>query len=264
MNILFIGYGSMGSALGEIWHTSPKINKIIALKNKISSQLNVDIVTSTLDIPKIKYDFIVLAIKPQLAESIISKLPDFIFKGSCVISLMAGVNIHKIQYLIGKNNPIIRCMPNVAVNLRQGFTGLFSNQHLDHELLSKIEHLFSLTGEFLWLENEEILHAITALSGSGPAYYHLFSELLIESAKKLGLSQHLAEKIIVQTAFGSTLIQKSNPSKLNELRISVTSPNGTTEAAIDILTKHDELKTLLHRAIFSAFERSKKIEKSSY
>ncbi|HLB42679.1 MAG: pyrroline-5-carboxylate reductase [Pseudomonadales bacterium RIFCSPHIGHO2_12_FULL_40_16] len=260
MNILFIGYGNMGSALGEIWHSSPKTDQIIALKNKMSSQFDVDIVTSISDIPVIKYDFIVLAIKPQLAEQIITILPDFIFKNSCIISLMAGVNINKIQKFTNKNNPIIRCMPNVAVSIQQGFTGLFSSQHLDPKIIAKIEHLFSLTGEFIWLANEEQLHAITALSGSGPAYYHFLSELLVESAKELGLSKHIAEKIITQTAFGSAAMQKNNPSSLEKLRLNVTSPNGTTQAAIDILSHNDEMKSLVHHAVNAAVKRSKHIE----
>ena len=162
-----------------------------------------------------------------------------------------------------KNNPIIRCMPNVAVNIQQGFTGLFSSQVLEPKIMAEIEYLFSLTGDFIWLENEEQLHTITALSGSGPAYYHLLSELLVESAKQLGLSQHIAEKIITQTAFGSAFMQKNNPSSLEKLRLNVTSPNGTTQAAINILSHNDEMKSLVHHAVNAAFERSKQIENSN-
>ncbi|WP_277950515.1 pyrroline-5-carboxylate reductase dimerization domain-containing protein, partial [Acinetobacter sp. Res13-Abat-PEC13-P2-01] len=138
---------------------------------------------------------------------------------------------------------------------------IYTDSNLYIDLKNNIERLFATVGYTLWIDNEDDLHAITALSGSGPAYFHLFTECLSNAGEKLGLKREIAEILAKQTALGAALLQIQSDIDLVKLRENVTSPNGTTYAAILKLENNSALRMLIVEALQAAFDRSIELSK---
>ncbi|WP_369652060.1 pyrroline-5-carboxylate reductase family protein [Variovorax sp. V213] len=147
-------------------------------------------------------------------------------------------------------------MPNTAVMIRCGCTGLFGNAEVTRNLREMVSDLFGAVGAACWVKTEEQLHAVTALSGSGPAYFHLFSEALTEAGVRLGLTRELATRLVAQTALGAASLQCRDGTDFVELRREVTSPNGTTHAAIQVFEKDGSFRKLVTEAVAGAHQRS--------
>lgn len=201
-------------------------------------------------------DVIILAIKPQvMAEAVASIAPAVQANGALVISIAAGITIASMQARLGEQAAIVRCMPNTPALLRCGASGLYANTKTSAAQRGHAEHVLQAVGLTRWVDREEELDAITALSGSGPAYFFLFMEAMIDAACDLGLERETATELALQTALGASRMALENDVDLVELRRRVTSPGGTTERAIQSF-EDNQLRDVVAQALRAAADRA--------
>lgn len=265
--IAIIGAGSMGASLliglianqfpaQQLWITDPNLEKLQLLKQQFAVN------TSTNNEEAIQAaDAVILAVKPHDIAAVTKKIaPLMQNKKPLLISVVTGVREEKLQQWLGGNIAIVRCMPNTPALIRAGATALYANSLVNakqHELAESILRAVSVN---VWLQNEDDLDAVTALSGSGPAYFFLIIEALQAIGEKLGLSAETARLLTLQTAFGAARMALESEKSVTELRQQVTSPGGTTEAAIKIL-ETEKIRDTLESAIIAAYDRSKALAK---
>lgn len=205
-------------------------------------------------------DVIVLAVKPQIiaeAASSIAKTVDA--NGPVVISIAAGVTITSMQAKLGPMAAIVRAMPNTPALLRCGATGLFANAESTSQQRDSAQTILEAVGMTFWVKAEQELDAVTALSGSGPAYFFLFMEAMVDAGEKLGLDREDATNLALETSLGaSRMAIEHQDVGLAELRRRVTSPGGTTESAIASF-EQDKLEDVVARAMIAAADRAAEI-----
>jgi len=201
-------------------------------------------------------DVVVFAVKPQIlpevAKSLSKVLPE---KSPLFISIVAGVRIADLQHWLGDNLSIVRVMPNTPALVQSGASALFAGQSVTEEQKELAENILRAVGLTLWLDDELQMDAVTALSGSGPAYFFLLMEVLENAGINLGLPKETARLLTLQTAYGAAKMALSSPENAKTLRAGVTSKGGTTEQAIAVL-ESGELQTLFNRALSAAQQRS--------
>jgi pyrroline-5-carboxylate reductase len=263
MNALFLGYGRMGSAIGEAWLKAGLISKISAVDPYLPTVNNALLYNSVEALPAVPFDIIVVAVKPNHACEVLTSLSQTACQRAIVISVAAGVTSENLSLALGNRCPVVRAMPNTPVLVGVGCTGLFAEAGLGEHQRELVTRLFSAVGTASWVDNEGLLDAVTALSGSGPAYYHLFSEALASAGVALGLSPELAKTLAAQTALGAATLQVQSGSDLVALRSAVTSPNGTTAAAIASFEQGSALRCLVEAAVQSAYSRSQELSRES-
>ena len=202
-------------------------------------------------------DLIVLAIKPQITGIALSPLAHRVSSTATVLSIIAGINSASLANLLGlpSDDAVVRSMPNTPALVGEGMTGLFSNsdQRAHGRLLA--ERVMSAVGQCVWVSNESDLDLVTAISGSGPAYFFLFMESLADAAVELGMSPQTAHQLSVQTALGAAKLAQTSDDALAKLRENVTSPGGTTEQAIKSF-EASELRAIVMSATRAAKKRS--------
>ncbi len=202
-------------------------------------------------------DVIVLAVKPNSMQAAInsfaSRLPTH---HPLILSIAAGISTTQIAKWLIAPCPIARAMPNTPALLGQGMTGLFATDAVNSTQRDLLSQLFSAVGEIVWLTNESEMDIVTALSGSGPAYFFYFMECLIEAAKAQGLAVEIARKLTFQTALGAAEMVLHTEDSVHELRQKVTSKGGTTEQGINTL-KDGKMAELLQQMLDSATKHSK-------
>lgn len=262
--IAFIGAGNMASAImggliengynpKDIWACDPSQEKLSELSDKMGIQTTTDNAHAAL-----QADTIILAVKPQIMEVVLTPLqPAIQQKQPLLISVAAGINLHSLATWAGANeNPaIVRCMPNTPALVGQGASGLFANQEVSEKQKQTAESILNAVGISVWVQNESELDAVTAVSGSGPAYYFLFMEAMIDAGTKLGLSEETAKALTLKTALGAATMASSSDLSPAQLRKNVTSPNGTTEQAIKSF-QSNQLENLVEQALNAANNRS--------
>jgi pyrroline-5-carboxylate reductase len=206
-----------------------------------------------------KADIIVLSVKPQNMTDALESIRNTVSSKKLVISIAAGVKTSRIADVLG-NVAIIRAMPNTPALIGEGASALFANAKAK-PILEKAKAVFSAVGQAVVVDNEDLIDAVTAVSGSGPAYYFLLMEEMIKAAGKLGLPDDIAKDLVLQTAKGAALLaidadgRGESPA---QLRQKVTSPGGTTEAALKVLAK-GKFGLLIASAIKKARDRSRQL-----
>ncbi len=178
-------------------------------------------------------DLVVLAVKPQVMAAVAGELAGALCHRPVVVSIAAGIPVAALQGWLGGDMPIIRCMPNTPALVHQGASGLFASPQVNAGQKTLAEQLFRAVGLVTWLDRESDIDAVTALSGSGPAYFFLLMEAMQSAAETLGLSSDTARQLTLQTALGAATMAAEGNVEAAELRRRVTSPGGTTERAID-------------------------------
>jgi len=177
-----------------------------------------------------------LATKPQIMDNICAGLKDHLHKDTLILSIAAGKSIAYFEGYFGNDHPIIRTMPNTPAAIGKGITVACPNAAVSAAQKKNAETLLKAGGLVDWLEDENLLNAVTALSGSGPAYIFHLIETLAKTGEQIGLSRDLAEKLARQTVIGSAaLAEDDEGTPASQLRKNVTSPGGTTQAALEIL-----------------------------
>jgi pyrroline-5-carboxylate reductase len=207
-------------------------------------------------------DLIVLCVKPQILESVCKEIQASLNQTPPAISIAAGIPLSLLMDWLGEDTPIIRCMPNTPALVQSGAAGMFANQKVDKKLRNLAEEIFDAVGLCCWLEKEEDIDLVTAVSGSGPAYFFLFMEAMEKVAIDLGLDQEISRKLIIQTALGAAKMAAESAMNPSELRSCVTSPGGTTEKAVNAFLEGD-IMGLFNRAMSKALERATEMAKEA-
>lgn len=206
-----------------------------------------------------KVETVVLSVKPQNMTEVLQSVKDSLKKQALVISIAAGIKTANICAVLG-DRPIVRVMPNTPALIGEGASALFANEK-GKQFLQKAKSIFSSVGKVVVVEAEDLMDAVTAVSGSGPAYYFLLTEELIKAATEFGLPADTAQTLVLQTAKGAALLafeaEKKGQSPA-ELRQNVTSPGGTTEAALKILAE-GKFGPLVADAVKHAQQRSQEL-----
>jgi len=257
----FIGAGNMASALiggllengfKQIAACDPFPPALEALKERFASVSTSDssqtIATSC--------DVIILAVKPQVLGAVCQGLAQQLKERKpLIISIAAGITLPALESWLGKDTPIIRCMPNTPALVGLGATGLYANQPVSSKQKQLGGDILNAVGLSVWLNNEAELDAVTALSGSGPAYYFLMIEAMIKAGENLGLSTETARTLALQTALGASTMATQSDDDAAELRRKVTSPGGTTEQAI-LSFQNNDFEKIVEAALKAAADRS--------
>ncbi len=237
----FIGGGNMaGSLIGGLISAGFSASNITVAepdeirRQKLSQQFNV--YTSAENNATLNCEIIILAVKPQLLKMVCQQLDSSKVSESLFISIAAGVKSTDINRWLNNNqnnnHAIVRCMPNTPALLQCGVSGLFSNELVTDKQKQQAEQIMQAVGIVIWVDNEEQLNAVTAVSGSGPAYFFLMMEAMQQAGEKLGLATDIAQQLVLQTALGAARMATESDLSPAELRQKVTSKGGTTEQAI--------------------------------
>lgn len=265
----FIGGGNMASSLlsgliasghspRQLWVSD--INEE-ALQS-LSANLNVHVSTSNDDVIN-NSDVVVLAVKPQVLEEVAKAAAESIQnKQSLVVSIAAGVSQKSLSQWMGNEIAIVRCMPNTPSLVLTGATALHANEKVSVQQRDLAENIMRSVGIALWVDNESELDAVTAVSGSGPAYYFLLMEAIEKVAVELGLSETTARLLVQQTALGAAKIALESSESPEQLRRRVTSPGGTTQQAIDVFQQGGFVE-LVAKAVKAARNRSIEMSKQT-
>lgn len=262
MNICFIGGGNMASALiGGLLKRgfSSAHMRVIEIDAAICKQLHNEfgVRTSTELDPNISYcESIVLAVKPQHIRDVAQQLKPLL-NDQLIISIAAGIRLEDLSRWTGTHN-IVRAMPNTPALIRSGISGLYALAEVNEANRTNAQTILAAVGKTLWLKNEEMIDAVTAVSGSGPAYVFYFIEAMQQAALELGFSEKDARCLIFETFKGATKLAETSKENVSALRARVTSKNGTTERAL-LSMEAGAVKQHIIKAVHSAATRSKEL-----
>ncbi len=217
-----------GTAASDITVAEPDENQ----RQTLAGQFKVN--TSADNNDTLKCEVVLLAVKPQLLKTVCQQLDGNKINNNLFISIAAGIKSTDINNWLGASNEhaIVRCMPNTPALLQCGATGLFANTAVNETQKQQAETIMKAVGIIIWVDSEAQINAVTAVSGSGPAYFFLMMEAMQEAGEKLGLSSEIAQQLVLQTALGASKMAVENKASPAELRQMVTSKGGTTEQAI--------------------------------
>jgi len=263
----FIGGGNMASSLinglitsghsaSQIWvsDTNPDTLQSLAENLKVNITDNNDELVKNVDV-------VVLAVKPQVMRIVTEKIQNSSDnKEQLFVSIAAGISQASLAEWLGTDVAIVRCMPNTPALVMTGATALHANSVVSNEQKDLAENILRAVGISLWVEKESELDAVTAVSGSGPAYYFLLMEAMEEAALQLGLSEKTARLLIQQTALGAAKIALESDDTPSELKRKVTSPGGTTEQALNTFNDGG-FTSLVSKALHAARDRSIEMSK---
>ena len=261
-NICFIGGGNMAQALiggllsRGLATTRITVSDPVEQIRHILEEKNIQTTTDNVDAIK-NADVVVLAVKPQVLATVLQPLKGLL-SDKLVISIIAGAEIQTISDLIGGSQRIVRVMPNTPALVQTGAHGIYASEAVnaqDRELTSQI---LAATGLTIWVDNEAQIDAVTAVSGSGPAYFFYLMESMIRAGKNLGLDEKVATALTLQTALGAAQMAITSSNSPTELRKNVTSPNGTTQAALEVFDRA-QISQNIQAALAAAQKRSQEL-----
>ncbi|HTF98936.1 MAG TPA: pyrroline-5-carboxylate reductase [Cellvibrio sp.] len=264
--IAFIGAGNMAKAImGGMLAEGYTADRLIAAGprretlDKVKQDFQVEITTDN-KAAAAQAEVVILAVKPQMLKEVSLALRDALAHKPLIISVAAGITTESLANWLGEDQAIVRSMPNTPSQLRNGASGVFANARVSDAQKSVADAILGAVGIVQWLEDESLLNPVTAVSGSGPAYFFLFMEAMIEAGEKLGLSRECATELTVQTALGAALLAKESKCDVAELRRRVTSPKGTTEQAINSF-EQDQLRETVLKAMTACSNRALELSK---
>jgi len=262
----FIGGGNMAEALikgitsaglyspGDIFVSDIRAERL----KELDDRYKINTTVNNAEVAE-KADILILSVKPQNMVQALDSIKGTVKEDTLVISIAAGVKVKKVADTLG-DAAIVRVMPNTPALVGEGASALYPNEKAKPEL-EKAQEIFSAVGRAMVVEDEELMDAVTAVSGSGPAYYFFLMEQMIQAAGQLGLSDELAKELVLQTARGAAILALEADKKGEspaELRRKVTSPGGTTEAALKVFSEGN-LDAIMSMAIEKACARSREL-----
>ncbi|HEU5046627.1 MAG TPA: pyrroline-5-carboxylate reductase [Rickettsiales bacterium] len=254
-SLLLLGAGKMGSALLAAWHAHGMRKDAITV---VDSHITQDGIINNIDDVNIAPECIVLAVKPQSMDELLPELAKKFGDAPLYISIAAGKDIAYFEKHLG-DAAIVRTMPNTPALIGKGITALCANRKTSEAQKAVATALLEAAGETVWLENESLMDAVTAVSGSGPAYIFLLLEALTVAGVAQGLPEAICRKLAMSTVAGSAALAAASSKEFAQLRSDVTSKGGTTEAALSVLMKDDALKQLFADAVAAAVKRGKEL-----
>jgi pyrroline-5-carboxylate reductase len=262
--LILVGCGKMGSALLRGWITKQAASRFFVVEPQGRPADLADAVgTSWYRSPKelthnLTPAAIVFAVKPQIIDDVLPDYRRWATPQTLFVSIVAGQTITNITRRLGAAS-LVRTMPNTPAAIGRGITVACANERVTAEQRHLCEQLLAAVGESAWVEDEALLDAVTAVSGSGPAYVFLLIEALAQAAVASGLPPDLALQLARSTVAGAGELARLSPESPAQLRENVTSPGGTTRAALDVLMADDALVTLIKRAVAAAAARSREL-----
>jgi pyrroline-5-carboxylate reductase len=266
--VLLVGAGRMGGALIRGWLATQHFSAIHVIEPHPSDMLK-DLAAAHAvgvhdrfdagSLPRL--DAVVLAVKPQVLKGETLLLQSLGKTGALILSIAAGVTTDFLSAGLGGNARLVRAMPNTPGAIGRGITVLYAGPKLESADHALAEMLMAGLGETLWLTDEALMDAVTAVSGSGPAYVFLMAEAMAEAGRAQGLDAATAARLARATISGAGALLAADPRDPEALRKEVTSPGGTTEAALEVLTSLGGLRALMGRAISAATMRGKQLGK---
>ncbi len=266
--VALIGAGAMGGALLRGWLAGGVITpagSVVfdpAIGDEIKALCKTHGVTLNPpvdDADSSGVDAVVIAVKPQMAGDVLGRFAD-LARQAVVISVMAGKDIASISAALGGAEKITRAMPNLPAAIGKGVTGLYAPDAVDDVGRALVETLMRAVGETVWVSAEAEIDLVTAISGSGPAYYFLLTEALADAGEALGLSKDAAAKLARATLIGAGALMETETRSPAQMRRAVTSPGGTTEAALEILDGDAKaLGRLVYEAVRAAVARARSL-----
>ena len=262
----FIGAGNMAYALikglinngfnAENINVSDS-NEQLLIERK--SELNVSTFSSNESL-LLNSDVVVFAVKPQILSLVCLQLKDKIRPNHLFVSIVAGIKGNDINRWLGGDFALVRTMPNTPALFQSGVTGLFANQHVSNAQRDLVTSILASVGECFWVDNEKLIDAITAISGSGPAYFFLLMQSMTQAAIALGLDEKTANSLSIQTSLGASLMATQSGKDPKTLRAEVTSPNGTTQSAIESF-QDQNFEGIVATASRAAYDRAGELSK---
>lgn len=268
-NIGFIGGGNMASSLisglissghtpQQIWASDLDEDKLRVL----AANLKINVTTDNNAVVN-ECEVVVLAVKPQIMRVVAENISSAVAQNKVlVVSIAAGVSQKSLSNWLGDDTAIVRCMPNTPALVLTGATALHANDRVSNRQQDLAENILRSVGIAIWVDKETKLDAVTAISGSGPAYFFLLMEAMEKTAVELGLDEHTASLLIQQTALGAAKIALESPDSPGQLREKVTSPGGTTQRAIETF-QQGGFNELVAKALHAACDRSVEMSKQS-
>lgn len=264
IKLILAGCGNMGYAMLSGWLKSGRIApgetlvvepnadlraRAAALGSRVASEVG--------GIPaEAAPEIVVIAVKPQVIRDVTAGYRRFGNGKTTFVSIAAGTSVATFEDVLGAKTPIVRCMPNTPAAIGKGMMVIFSNPNVSDAAKHFISDLLSTSGEVATIADEGLMDAVTAVSGSGPAYIFHFIECLTSAAEQAGLQSDTAKLLAMQTVYGAASLAAESGEDPGLLRQQVTSPNGTTAAALGVLMGGDRLKNLLTEAVEAARVRS--------
>jgi pyrroline-5-carboxylate reductase len=263
--LLLVGCGKMGGALLDGWLARGFGANDIAVVEPGKDQLKdaarrgVIAVAGADNLPTgFAPAVVILAVKPQYMDAVAASYTRYAGR-SCFLSIAAGRSIASLQRILGADAAIVRAMPNLPAAVGRGITAACPNAKVTAVMRASCDRLLSAVGEVAWIDDEALIDAVTALSGSGPAYVFLLIEAMAAAGAAIGLPPDLALRLARATVCGAGELAHQSPEPAAQLRRNVTSPAGTTEAALKILMAPDGIEPLLTRAMAAARDRARQL-----
>ena len=260
-NILVVGGGRMGSAILDGWLQQGMSPSSIYLIDQNAQALDtfkakgLHTFLSVEDVPEnINFDVFLLALKPQVIVEHVAEFNRLVSDSTCLISVAAGVMVNTLKEMLPNAKNVARVMPNTPAMIGKGVMVGYSDKQA--EFAELIEGLFSTLGRFFWISDENQMHGVTAISGSGPAYLFYFAQCFVESAQTLGLDDELAKALALETVIGAANLIEQSKDDVETLRKNVTSPNGTTQAGVEALMADLSFKQRVEACCQQAAQRS--------
>jgi len=267
LTIGFVGAGNMAQAiLGGLIKTGTAATQLYiyepndALARQLVASLGVVSVQSPADLLH-DCDIVVLAVKPQVMQVVLQAFRGVPVKpGAFFVSVAAGIPIGSMQGWLGEAQPVVRVMPNTPALVGAGISGLFASEEVSEQQREAAESVLRAVGSVIWVDQEALIDSVTAVSGSGPAYFFYFIESLEKAALEQGLDAEQARILSLETAFGAAKLALESDQDAATLRQRVTSPGGTTEAALKIFDQQG-LGRIIADAVTAAAERARALAK---
>ena len=264
MKISIIGCGNMGLTYARSflqYHKATRDNLFLVAKNKDHNEklekLGLGIVSTGVTEEVLNSDVIILAIKPQDIHTIVPSLSGKMKKDSLLISILAGIKLEKLKSLLS-HDFVVRAMPNMPAQYGMGITVYIPSEKVNIHHISTVENLLSTTGRTFMIDDENLMDGVTAVSGTGPAYFYYIVMTMIETAKKMGFDESLASLLVLQTMHGAYHVINNSDTDLDSLIKKVSSKGGTTQAAFEVL-KDKQFSKIFSDAILRAEQRSKEL-----
>ncbi|MEN9867618.1 MAG: hypothetical protein RL748_3208 [Pseudomonadota bacterium] len=258
--IAFIGGGNMATALIAGLREQAQMH-VVDLNTEALARLSAQYGVSTataIDQQIAAYSVVVLAVKPQQMAEVAKQLAAFLQPNHLVLSIAAGIRVVDLCRWLGGHAAIVRCMPNTPALIGQGMTGMFAAEQVSQDQRVMAQSIMQAVGQTLWLAREELIDAVTALSGSGPAYVFYFMEAMQQAGQALGLSGEQALLLAQQTFVGATQLACNATEPLALLRERVTSKGGTTHAALSSM-QQDQVGPAIITAVKAAAKRGQQM-----
>lgn len=266
-SVLLIGCGNMGFAMLKGWRAAdPELAvHVVEPTDELrvrAARVGADAVALRSDLPAdLRPDLVVLAVKPQVMGAVVPAYADLAGGGSTFVSVAAGTTIATLAAMLPGPTPIIRCMPNTPAAIGHGMMVCCANDATSAKARELTTRLMATSGIVDWIEDEALMDAVTALSGSGPAYVFHMIECLAAAGVRVGLPEPLAARMAMQTVMGAGRLAAEADTPPGTLRENVTSPGGTTAAALGVLMGDARLENLMSEAVTAARDRGAELAK---